>query len=285
VLRHEDLDGERATSDAAQRIEATLLWLGLDWDGEGTRQSADLEPYRRAMRQLEQANLIYPCSLSRREVREATSAPHLKAGGSGRFPPELRPKVSEGRFDREDSNYRLKIDPGLECVRDSISGEHKLDVSMDCGDFVVWTKAGVPAYQLAVVVDDAAQGVTDVVRGDDLIPSAARQLALARMLGLPSPNWWHLPLVFGSDGKRLAKRNGGGEVAAYRDRGVASERVLGLLAWWSGLQEERHSTSIEAIVERISEDALVRLVNRERPAGQKRCLSSEDHAWLCDDSS
>ncbi|MCH2160415.1 MAG: glutamate--tRNA ligase family protein [Phycisphaerales bacterium] len=280
VFRHEDLDDDRVPEGGHERVEDALRWLGLDWDGEPLRQRDDLSPYQDAMRRLESQGLIFACHLSRREIRQAAGAPH-ESDHAPAYPPSLRPTdPAAWRFADKGINYRLKIEAGKEPIDDVVIGHRDIDPSLDSGDFVVWTRAGMPAYQLAVVVDDARQGVTDVVRGDDLVDSSARQRRIQGHLGLEAPRYWHLPLVYGADGRRLAKRNGGADLDSYRDAGVSPERVVGLLASWSGLVPEPTPLPASAIVEQISEDALVALARRESTVDGRRLFTEEDHAWL-----
>ena len=135
-------------------------------------------------------------------------------------------------FRRLDVNHRLRVDPGAVMVEDEVAGHRRIDPAVEVGDFLVWTKGGFPSYQLAVTVDDIAQGVTDVVRGEDLLPSAALQGRLHRELGAEPPRWWHLPLVLEADGTRMAKRAGSRSLASLRAAGVDPDRVRGLAAWW-----------------------------------------------------
>lgn len=275
ILRHEDLDAARATPEHCRAIEETLRWLGLHWNGVPTHQTSSMETYRSAMQTLDNAGSVYPCTLSRKEIAAVANAPH-RGDAAAAFPIELRPPRDQWQFGDPSSNYRLAVPSGSMDVHDVIAGDH----SFLNDDFVVWTKAAVPAYQLAVVASDLDQGITDVVRGDDLLPSAARQQHLWAAMGEDSPAWWHVPLVFGEDRGRLAKRNGGADIATYRSKGVPAERVIGLLAWWSGLLEDRRPVSAESIIDRTTEAALRSLVDREVTRNAPRLLSQEDHRWL-----
>ncbi|MFO0784172.1 MAG: glutamate--tRNA ligase family protein [Phycisphaerales bacterium] len=236
-LRIEDLDTARVQA-AATEAEVDLAWLGVDHDGPPVRQSDRMPLYHQAMEALAAAGLVYQSPHSRAEVREAAaalSAPHQPAGAP--FPHTLRPPPGPAwGFARADVNHRLRVDPGDIAVQDQLHGLSTFHPAQSEGDFIVWTKSGYPAYQLAVVVDDAAQGVTDVVRGQDLLPSAALQTLIYRALGKPAPRWWHLPLVTDAAGQRLAKRAGSYSLTHLRQTGTPPERVVGLVAWWCGAQ-------------------------------------------------
>jgi len=277
-LRLEDLDLGRVKLGAHDACVADLRWLGLDWDGAPLAQSQDLAPYRTALSSLAARGLVYRCDRSRTEIRNAASAPHADDGET-RYPPELRPPGPWARaVERWDANHRLRVDPCAETVEDGLLGTRAFDPGMEAGDLVVWTKLGVPAYQLAVVIDDARQGVTDVVRGDDLLASAARQQLIARLLGVPHARWWHLPLVHGDDGKRLAKRSGAHSLAALRAEGVTSERVTGWCAWSLGLVAEPRPLRAEEFVALSSPAAL-----REEALRTERAptvFGARDLAWL-----
>jgi glutamyl-tRNA synthetase len=250
ILRIEDLDTPRIKPGATRGILETLRWLGLDWDpwpGAPRRpdappgvlvQSHDLDPYRFAMRSLAAAGRVYPCVLTRAEIEAAASAPQ-EGSHETPFPAALRPPLRPLDFDAlsadsPEANWRFAVPAGQVSFVDECEGPQSFEVSRIIGDFVVWTRRAQPAYQLAVVVDDHRQGVTDVVRGADLMDSAARQLLLYRALGLePEPRYTHLPLVVGPDGRRLAKRHGDTRVDHYRARGVPVEAIVGLVAAWS----------------------------------------------------
>ncbi|MEO0588206.1 MAG: tRNA glutamyl-Q(34) synthetase GluQRS [Planctomycetota bacterium] len=280
ALRIEDLDTPRVKPGADRQALDDLRWLGLTWDGsddpaEATlTQRDDLTPYRDALLALHERGLIYPCALTRSEIAEAAaSAPQALAPGvidrtahEQRYPGTSRDADASDTTDLlapSDRCWRVRIPDGPRAVTDGLLGDVSIDVQAEVGDFIVATKAGLPSYQLAVVVDDHRQGVTDVVRGDDLIGSAARQGWLWEMLGLTvagrrEPSWWHLPLVLGEDGRRLAKRHGDTRVAMFREQGVPAERVVGLLAWWSGVTAEPMAMSATEFAERFTLDALPR---------------------------
>lgn len=235
LLRIEDLAGPRVRPEHADAVIRTLQWLGLDWDAGPAYQSADLEPYRAAMRALACAGQVYPCRLTRREVEAAAEAPQ-DGVHEIRYPAALRPSVIPRQFDRDDTNWRLIVPDETVEFEDGLAGRQAHRPAATVGDFVVWTRARQPAYQLAVVVDDQRQGVTDIVRGDDLLDSTARQLLVRRALGMHTTlRYWHLPLVRGEDGRRLAKRHGDTRIDAYRQAGVSAERIIGLVGWWSGV--------------------------------------------------
>jgi glutamyl-tRNA synthetase len=239
VLRIEDLDGPRVKPQAAQAAIEILRWLGLDWDEGPYFQSADPSPYRSAMASLCRRGLAYPCLLSRAEVEGALSAPQ-EGSGEVVFPASLRPSHagSPRSFDDDAVTWRLLTPAETVVFEDRFAGRQEVRPWAEIGDFVVWTRQGVPAYQLAVVVDDHRQGVTQVVRGDDLIPSTGRQILLYRALGLgPVPAYTHLPLVRGSDGRRLAKRHGDTRLERYRAGGVDPRRVVALLGAWCGMAD------------------------------------------------
>jgi glutamyl-tRNA synthetase len=225
------------------------------------------------MQTLASQRLVYRCDLTRREIEQAVTAPHID-DHEIRFPAELRPGVESTElwsFTDESANYRLRVPERRFTIEDDFAGHVELDPFNEVGDFVVWTRRGVPAYQLAVVVDDARQGVTHVIRGDDLLPSAARQTLIYEALGAPPPKWMHLPLVLGPDGRRLAKRHGDTRVETYRAQGVPAERIIGLIAHWSGVSDARVELSAADFLGRFELDTL------------PKCpitFTQDDHAWL-----
>jgi glutamyl-tRNA synthetase len=244
-MRVEDLDGPRVRPGLESRILEELRWLGLYWD-EGPdvggphgpyRQSERAGRYAAALDRLRGEGLAYPCFCSRAEIAQASQAPHASDDGP-RYPGtcrDLSPADRAARAARRPPAWRFRVPRGPVTFRDRFHGECSFDVEATVGDFVVARADGVPAYQLAVAVDDAAMDVTDVLRGDDLLPSTSRQLLLYRALGLPVPRFAHVPLVVGADGERLAKRHGALSVGELRERGVGAPAVVGLLAAASGL--------------------------------------------------
>ncbi len=241
VLRIEDLDGPRVKTDADRGAIEALRWLGMGWDEGPLYQRHDLSRYRAALESLAERGLIYPCRCSRSQIASAQSAPHGDEHEL-RYPGTCRPAgVTPVKYEPElDAAWRLRVPDETIKFVDGFAGEQAMNPQQSVGDFVVATRAGLPAYQLAVVVDDADQGVTQVVRGDDLITSTPRQLLLYRMLGLhPEPTYTHVPLVLGPDGRRLAKRHGDTRIDHYRQRGTPAERIIGLIGRWSGLGERR----------------------------------------------
>jgi glutamyl-tRNA synthetase len=226
VLRMEDIDSPRIKPGAAQQAIDDLTWLGLDWDeGYGHPesgphapyiQSQRLEQYEAALQQIQRAERAYPCTCTRSDVAAAASAPHLGQEGPV-YPGTCRSRTAaEARSLTTPYSWRFRTTDRPRQLFDRVAGE--------C------------AYQLAVVVDDHAMGVTEVVRGDDLLSSAFRQVELYEFFGWEPPEFTHVPLVIGPDGRRLAKRHGDTRLSLLRQHGVPPERLIGVLAWSCGLR-------------------------------------------------
>lgn len=250
LLRIEDLDGPRIKRGAAEQAINLLEWLGIDWDSGPIYQSNDRTPYQQAMCQLVAAGDAFVCNCTRSEIEAASrSAPHGE-DHELRYPgtccPPAAGSIAAVDVDLTSSGWRLRVPKGERTFMDKFAGEQSIDVNAAVGDFQIWTKGGLPSYQLAVVVDDARQGIDRVVRGDDLLGSTPRQALLYERLGIgPTPEYWHVPLVRGEDGRRLAKRHGDTRLDHYRRQGVPPERVVGLLAEWCGVGDRRPTTAEE----------------------------------------
>lgn len=251
-LRIEDLDTPRVKPGAIEQTIDLLAWLGLDWDEGPLVQSIDQSPYVQAMRRLARAGAVYPCDLTRSEIEAAASAPQEGVHETV-MPRSLRPAgVGPTEFVDTGSNWRLVVPDEPVGFVDTRHGPQRVSLPESIGDFVVWTRRGQPSYQLAVVVDDARLGVTQVVRGNDLLESTARQLALYRALGLaPEPTHTHVPLVRGPDGRRLAKRHGDSRLGTWKARGMRPERVIGLVACWTGLQTQPEPMAASEFLDRF----------------------------------
>ena len=246
-LRIEDIDTPRTKPGAAAEALADLRWLGLDWDGDPVVQTDRLAAHEAALEELKRRDLVYPCTCTRADVAAAASAPHADHEGPT-YPGTCshRTAADAAALDRPYAwRFRVADSPAFD---DLFLGPTHIDLKQVGGDFVVWRSFAAPAYQLAVVVDDAAAGVTEVVRGDDLVPSTPRQLLLDRALGLTPPQFAHVPLVVGPDGRRLAKRHGDTRLSALRAAGVTPAALVGLLAWSCGwLVEPRSITATELL--------------------------------------
>lgn len=239
VLRIEDLDASRVRPGATAGAIADLRWLGLDWD-EGPDVGGPSRPYVQSERKaaydatlerLKRSESVYPCTCTRADIERAASAPHAGDEGptypgtcAGRTAADAR-LLGDGPF-----AWRFRVPAGPVAWEDLFQGRVEIDPSRIGGDFVVGRSGDAPAYQMAVVHDDATMGITQVIRGDDLVPSTPRQILLYRALGREPPAFGHVPLAVGTDGRRLAKRDGSIKLAALRDAGVDPSRLVGWLA-------------------------------------------------------
>ena len=257
LMRVEDLDAGRVRPGLAEEQLADLAALGLDWDPPVMTQSERLGAYTDAIARLEADGALYPCYCTRREIREAASAPHGPLP-EGAYPGTCRDLGPDERAERERAGRppALRLRAGGERVayEDRLLGH--VEALVD--DVVVRRNDGAPAYNLAVVVDDAAQGVEEVVRGADLAETTPRQILLAARLGLAAPAYAHVPLILGSDGARLAKRHGAVTLADRLALGETPERVRGELAASVGLAEVGESPGMDELLARFDPAALPR---------------------------
>ena len=229
LVRIDDLDPQRSRPAHAASALADLARIGIDWDGEPARQSERRKRHRAAFEALRDAGALYPCWCSRAEIRLASQAPH---GAPGAYPGTCRGVGARERELRGDpSAWRLDGAGTVIEFEDELAGAQRAVVD----DFVVWRGDGVPAYHLAVVVDDADQGIGEVVRGDDLLASTPRQIRLAALLGLAVPRYAHVPLVLGADGARLAKRHGAVTLDGLLADGWTIPQLVGWMASSAGL--------------------------------------------------
>ena len=246
VLRIEDIDPQRSRMEYADLIMSDLEWLGLTWDEGPFYQSERGEIYEAELQKLADRGMTYPCYCTRADIL-ATQAPHESDGrvvykgtcrnlkpGTHRGPAAVRmrvPEEGEGVITFVDGHY----------------GEQTVDLTTQCGDFIVRRKDGAWAYQLAVVVDDALMGITEVVRGRDLLLSSPQQIYLAKELGFAPPRFTHLPLLCNTEGQRLSKRDRSLDMEALRSR-FEAEDIIGLLAYKAGLQESPNRVTAEELV-------------------------------------
>lgn len=247
VLRIEDLDRERTSLEYARQGEEDLRFLGLTWDRGGTEAGGaylqgERSPYYRELLErlesLQGGRLVYPCFCSRAELH-AASAPHASDGEylySGKCR-DLTPEQVEEKRKQRPPALRLRVPAETVDFTDLHYGPVSQNLERDCGDFILRRSDGVFAYQLAVVGDDAAMGVTEVVRGRDLLSSTPRQIYLYRLLGFQPPRFAHTPLLLSSDGRRLSKRDRDVSLDALRERGFSSQEIVGRLAFLAGLLE------------------------------------------------
>ncbi|RVU98148.1 tRNA glutamyl-Q(34) synthetase GluQRS [Coriobacteriales bacterium OH1046] len=257
VLRIEDLDERCRNRAVAETLIDDLAWMGLDWDEGPYRQSERGDVYDDAFEQLEKAGLTYPCFCSRASLH-AASAPHGSDGtpvyrGSCRA---LSASEIERRRVLRAPATRLAVDGAEIDFNDAVFGRQHEVLARDCGDFVLRRGDGVYAYQLACAVDDALMGVTQVVRGNDLLGSTGRQIYVQQLLGLANPGYGHVPLLVAADGRRLAKRDGDLDVGTLRARGVSPERLVGWLGALAGFADTGAELSAAELVARFSWDSL-----------------------------
>jgi glutamyl-tRNA synthetase len=256
-MRVEDLDRSRVRPGIEEAQLADLRTIGLDWDGPIMLQSERMGLYEEAIAQLDDEDLLYPCYCTRKEIRGAVSAPH-GIPAADRYPGTCRELTGAERAEKEAAGRPPALRVRAEGVRISFEDRLLGRQEGETDDFVLRRNDGTPSYQLAVVVDDADQGIREVVRGADLVDSTPRQVLLCRLLGLPVPRYAHVPLVLGPDGRRLAKRHG---AVTLEDLVVQGEEPGEVLAWMArslGLAEPGEKPAVEDLLARFDPEKLPR---------------------------
>lgn len=245
VLRMEDLDTQRTSAEYARILREDLTWLGLTWDRETPPQSTLSKNYDRYFDRLREAGLLYPCYCTRSQLH-SVNAPHL-SDGTYVYPGTCRDLTEEQRsaFHRAPA-WRVRVPDRLWQVEDRIQGHFEMDLATDCGDMVVRRADGIYVYQLAVTVDDGEAGVTEVVRGSDLLSSAPRQMYLQELFGFPHPEYAHVPMLLSPDGRRLSKRDRDMDLGQLRET-TTPEALLGALAYACGLLDRNEPASAKEL--------------------------------------
>ena len=245
VLRMEDLDTQRTSGEFAQQLREDLRWLGLDYDRETPPQSQRSAVYDGYFDRLQDMGLLYPCYCTRSQLH-SVNAPHLSDGtyvypGTCRnLPPEQRAAMNRSPA------WRVMVPDRQWRFTDRVQGEYRLNLKKECGDMVVRRADGVYVYQLAVTVDDGEAGVTEVVRGMDLLSSAPRQMYLQELFGFPHPEYGHVPMLLAPDGRRLRKRDRDLDLGQLQ-KWVSPEAVIGTLAFSAGLIDRREPISAKEL--------------------------------------
>ena len=245
VLRMEDLDTQRTSEEYASLLRADLNWLGLDYDRETPPQSARSRVYDRYFEQLQEMGLLYPCYCTRSQLH-SVNAPHL-SDGTYVYPGTCRNLTPAQRaaMDRKPA-WRVVVPDREWSFTDRVQGAYALNLATECGDMVVRRADGVYVYQLAVTVDDGEAGVTEVVRGMDLLSSAPRQMYLQELFGFPHPEYGHVPMLLAPDGRRLSKRDRDLDLGQLQ-KWVKAETVIGTLAFSAGLIDRQESISAKEL--------------------------------------
>ena len=251
VLRMEDLDTQRTSADFAQTLREDLAWLGLTYDRETAPQSQRSEVYDTYFDRLREAGLLYPCYCTRSQLH-SVNAPHL-SDGTYVYPGTCRNR-SEFPKDRKPS-WRVMVPDRLWQITDHVQGTYQLNLATDCGDMVVRRADGVYVYQLAVTVDDGEAGVTEVVRGMDLLSSAPRQMYLQELFGFPHPEYAHVPMLLAPDGRRLSKRDRDLDLGELRKH-ITPEQLIGTLACSAGLIDRKEAVSARELSAHFSWEKL-----------------------------
>ena len=250
VLRMEDLDTQRTSAAFAEILRDDLRWLGLTWDRETPAQSQRSAVYDKYFEILREKGLLYPCYCTRSQLH-SVNAPHL-SDGTYVYPGTCR-NLTEGEQAafRRPPAWRVVVPDRVWTVEDRIQGTYRCNLATECGDMVVRRADGVYVYQLAVTVDDGEAGVTEVVRGMDLLSSAPRQMYLQELFGFPHPEYAHVPMLLAPDGRRLSKRDRDLDLGILRQR-LSREALLGVLAFAAVLIDQEVPVSLEELTKEFS---------------------------------
>ena len=251
VLRMEDLDTQRTSAEFARTLREDLAWLGLDYDRETLPQSRRSDVYDKYFDRLREKGLLYPCYCTRSQLH-GVNAPHL-SDGTYVYPGTCR-NLKEPPAGRTPS-WRVMVTDKLWTLEDKCQGHYALNLATDCGDMVVRRADGVYVYQLAVTVDDGEAGVTEVVRGMDLLSSAPRQMYLQELFGFPHPEYGHVPMLLAPDGRRLSKRDRDLDLGQLRQR-ITPEQLIGALAHAAGLTDRKEAVSARELAAHFSWEKL-----------------------------
>ena len=254
VLRMEDLDTQRTSAEFAAVLRQDLQWLGLDYDRETPPQSQRSRVYDQYFERLREMGLLYPCYCTRSQLH-GVNAPHL-SDGTYVYPGTCRnlTEAQRSAFSRKPA-WRVTVPDKIWQLEDRCQGPYALNLATECGDMVVRRADGVYVYQLAVTVDDGEAGVTEVVRGMDLLSSAPRQMYLQALFGFPHPEYGHVPMLLAPDGRRLSKRDRDLDLGELRKR-VTPERLIGTLAFAGGLIDRNVPISAAELATEFSWDRL-----------------------------
>ena len=254
VLRMEDLDTQRTSDEFAEILRGDLAWLGLDYDRETEAQSKRSAVYDRYFEQLRDMGLLYPCYCTRSQLH-GVNAPHL-SDGTYVYPGTCRnlTEIQRNAFKRAPA-WRVQVPDKIWQVEDRVQGHYELNLATECGDMVVRRADGVYVYQIAVTVDDGEAGVTEVVRGMDLLSSAPRQMYLQELFGFPHPEYGHVPMLLAPDGRRLSKRDKDLDLGELRKH-LRPEELIGALAFAAGLIDQRCAVSAQELAGEFSWDKL-----------------------------
>lgn len=259
----EDIDQPRVVKNSDRQIIDDLTWLGLDWDGPIAFQSDNLQRYQAYLDQLIEADLVYPCFCSRKELREICSAPHSKEPVYPGKCANLSLEQQAIRSQDKTPSLRLRVENQNVSYLDGVLGQQTQNLKHEVGDFVIKRADGLFAYQFAVTIDDLDQGITHVVRGADLSSSTARQLFLAQLL---KPNtkpieYWHVPLKLDQDGKRMAKRDGSLSLQQLKNQGISADTVIGQFAFELGLVPQNKAISAHDLLDTLSFEQFGRAIS------------------------